>query len=69
MPGKELRIHRYMGYVQSTLMDWDHVAEVKEDLLANPLEGRLQLPIWDDKGMGTSRHIAINVTGYLARPL
>ena len=36
MPRKELKIDRCMEYGQSKLIDWDHVAEVKEDLLANP---------------------------------
>ena len=41
VPRKELKIHRCMEYGQSRLIDWDHVAEVKEDLLANPPDGRL----------------------------
>ena len=32
----ELKIDRCMEYGQSQLIDWDHVAEVKEDLVANP---------------------------------
>ena len=39
---KELKIERCIEYGQSRLIDWD-VAEVKEDLLANPPDGRLQL--------------------------
>ena len=61
---KELNIDRTMEYGQSRLVDWDQVAEVKEDLLANPLDGRLQLPVWDDEGMGMSRRNLINETGY-----
>ena len=33
---KELKIDRTMEHGQSRLIDWDHVAEVKEGLLANP---------------------------------
>ena len=40
---KELKIDRTMEYGQSRLMDWDHVADVKEELLANPPDGRLRL--------------------------
>ena len=40
---KELKIDRTMEYGQSRLIDWDHVAEVKKDLLANPPDGRLRL--------------------------
>ena len=40
---KELKVDRCMEYGQSGLIDWDHVAEVKEDLLAKPPDGRLQL--------------------------
>ena len=36
MPRKEPKIDRCMEYGQSRLIEWDHVAEVKEDLLANP---------------------------------
>ena len=36
VPCKELKIDRCMEYGQSRLIDGDHVAEVKEDLLANP---------------------------------
>ena len=49
---KELKIDRCMEYRQSRLIGWDHVAEVKEYLLVNPPDGRLQLLVWDDKGMG-----------------
>ena len=59
---KELKIDRCMEYGQSVI-DWDHVAEVKEDQLVNPPDGRLQLLVWDDKGMGMSRCTSINVTG------
>ena len=63
---KELKIDRTMEYGQSRLIDWDHVAEVKEDLLATPPDGGLQLPVWDDKGMGMLLRNSINVTGYFA---
>ena len=43
MNRKELKIDRTMEYGQSRLIDWDHVAEVKEDLLAKPPDGRLHL--------------------------
>ena len=43
VPRKELKMDRCMKYGQSRLIDWDHVAELKEDLLANPPDGRLQL--------------------------
>ena len=69
VPRKELKIDRCMEYGQSGLIDWDHVAEVKEDLLANPSDGRLQLLVWDDKGMGMLRRNSINVTGYVAFPV
>ena len=36
VPRKELKMDRCMEYGQSGLSDWDHVAEVKEDILANP---------------------------------
>ena len=42
------------------------MAEVKGDLLANPPDGRLQLLVWDDKGMGMLRRNSINVIGYVA---
>ena len=41
MNRKELNIDRTIEYGQLWLMVWDHVAEVKEDLLANPPDGRL----------------------------
>ena len=66
VPRKELKIDRCMEYGQSRLINRDHVAKVKEDLLANPPDGRLQLLVWDDKGMGMSRNNVSNVTGYLA---
>ena len=66
---KELKIDRCMEYGQSRIIDWDHVAEVKEDLLANPPDGRLQLLVWDDKGMGLLRRNSINVIGYSACPV
>ena len=69
VPRKAMKIDRCMEYGQSRLIDWDHVAEVKEDLFANPPDGRLQLLVWDDKGMGMSRRHSINVTGYLAYPV
>ena len=34
-----------------------------------PPDGRLQLLVWDDKGMGMSRRNSINVTGYFACPV
>ena len=37
VPRNELKIDRCMEYGHSRLIDWDYVAEVKEDLLANPL--------------------------------
>ena len=60
MPRKELGIDRCMEYSQSRLIDWDHVAEVKQDLLANPPDGRLQLLGWDDKGMALLCHNSMN---------
>ena len=45
MNRKELKIARTKEYEQSWLIDWDHVAEVTEDLLANPLDGRLQFVV------------------------
>ena len=36
---KALKIDRTMEYGQSRLIDWYHVAEVKEDLFANPPDG------------------------------
>ena len=56
VPRKELKIDKCMEYGQSRLIDWDHVVQVKEDLLPNPPDGRLQLLGWDDKGMGLLRH-------------
>ena len=41
---KEFKIDRTMEYGPSWLIDWDQV-EVKEDLLANPPDGPLQLLI------------------------
>ena len=58
-----------MEYGQSRLIDWEHVAEAKEDLFVNPRAGRLQLFVWDDKGMGMLRRNSINVTGYFACPV
>ena len=69
VPRKELKIYGCMEYGQSRLIDWDHVAEVKEDLLANPPDGRLQLVVWDDKGMGLLRRSSINIIGYVACPV
>ena len=71
VPRKELKIDRCMEYGQSRLIDLDHVAEVKEDLLATPPppDGRLQLLVWDDKGMGLLRRNSINVIGYVACPV
>ena len=66
---KELKIHGCMEYGQPWGIEWDHVAEVKEDLLANPLDGRRQLLVWDDKGMGMSCRNSITVTGYFACPV
>ena len=43
VPRKQLKIDRCMEYAQSRLIDWEHVEEVNEDLLANPPDGRLQL--------------------------
>ena len=68
MPRKELKIDRCMVYGQSRLIDWDH-AELKEDLPANPPDGRLKLLVWDDKGLGMLRRNSINVMGYLACPV
>ena len=48
VPLKELKIDRCMEYGQSRLIDWDHVAEVKEDLLANP-------PRWPTAASGLGR--------------
>ena len=36
VPRKELKIDMCMEYAQLRLIHWDHVAEVKEDLVANP---------------------------------
>ena len=69
MPRKELKIHRCIEYGQSGLIDWDHVEEVKEDLLANPPDGQVLLMVWDDKGMGLLRRNSINVIGYVACPV
>ena len=69
VPRKELKIDRCMEYGPSRVIDWDCVAQVKEDLLANPPDSRLELLVWDDKGMAMSRSNSINVTGYLACPL
>ena len=66
MPRKELKIDRCMEYGQFRLNDWDHVAMVKEDLLANPPDGLVQLLVWDDKGMGMLQRSSINVIGYVA---
>ena len=46
---KELKIDRTMEYGQSRLINWDHVVEVKKDLLANPPDGQLQLLVWTTK--------------------
>ena len=69
MPHKELKIDRCMEYGQSRLINWYHVAKVKEDLLANHPAGRLQLLVCYDKGMGMSRRHSMNVTVYLVRPV
>ena len=69
VPCKELKIDRCMEYGQSRLIDWDHVAEVKQDLLADPPTGRSQLLVWDDKGMGMLRRNSINGIGYVACPV
>ena len=45
------------------------MAEVKEDLLGNPPDGRLQLLVWDDKGMGMSRRNSISQPATLACPV
>ena len=66
---KELKMNRCREYGQSRLIDWDHVAKVKEDLLGDPPDGRLQLLVWDDKGMALLRHNSINVIGYVACPV
>ena len=64
----EWNIDRTMEYGQSRLIDWDHMAKVKEVLLGNPLDGRLQLLVWDDKGMGMPLRNSINVVGVLCLP-
>ena len=69
VPRKEVKIDRCMEYGQSRLIDWDHVVEVKEDLLANPPNGRLQLPVRDDKGKRMLPRNSINVIGYVACPM
>ena len=69
MPRKKLKIDRCMEYGQFRLIDWDHVAEVKEDLVANPPDGRLQPLVWDDKGMALLRYNSINAIGYVASPV
>ena len=69
VPHKELKIDRCMVYGQSRLIDWDHVADVKDDLLANPPNDRLQLLVCDDKGMGVLRCNPMNVIGYVACPV
>ena len=69
MNRKKLTIARCMEYGQSRLINWDHVAEVKEDLLANPRDAPLHLLVEDDKGMGMSRRNSINVAGYFACPV
>ena len=66
VPRKELTIDRCMEYGQSRVIDWDQVAEVKEDLVANPPDGQQQLLVSDDKGMGLLRHNSINVIAYVA---
>ena len=66
MPPKELKIERCMDYGQLRVIDWDDVAEVKEHLLATPPDGRLQLLVWGDKGVGMWRRNSINVISYLA---
>ena len=69
VPRKELKIDRCMEYGQSRLIYWDHVVEVKEDLLANPPDGRLRLVVRDDKAMGLLRRNSINIIGYVACPV
>ena len=69
VPCKELNIDRCMDYGQSRLIDWDHVVEVKQDLLANLPEGRLQLLFSDHKGMGMLRRDSINAIGSVACPV
>ena len=64
VPRKESKIDRCMEYGQSRLIDWDNVAKIMEDLLANPPDGRLQLLVSDGKGMGMSLRNSNNVTGY-----
>ena len=66
---KELKIDRTMEFGQSRLIDWDHVAEVKQDIVANPPDSRLQLLVRDDKGMGMPLPNSIHVTGYFACPM
>ena len=66
---RELKIDMTMDFGQSRLIDWDHVTEVKEYLLANPLDAGLRLLIWDDKGMGMPLRISIDVTGCFACPV
>ena len=52
LPRKKLKIDRCMEYGKYRLIDWNHVVGVKEDLLANPPNGRLQLPVWKRQRYG-----------------
>ena len=63
---KELKMGRLMEYGQSRLIDCDHVVKVKGDRFANTSDGRLQLLVWDDKGMGMPLCNSIDVTGCFA---
>ena len=65
MNRKELKIDGTMGYGQSRLIDWDHVADVNGDLLANLRDGRLLLLVWDGKGMGMPLCNSTDVTAAL----
>ena len=38
-PRKELKIDKCKAYGQSSLIDWDQVSKVTEDLLAHPPDG------------------------------
>ena len=66
---KKLNIDESMEYGQSQLLGWDHLAEVKEDLLGKPLDGRLLLMVWHAKGRGPPLHHSIDVMGWFACPV